>query len=93
MIQQCPNSFFFQLLLFSHRSTVAAPGNARMDPQPLGSTPRILIEVNTLAIMIRNSKDIALQTLGKEPDILGTPFSISPIFNDCSEITHALLLV
>ena len=45
----------------------------------MGSTPRILNEVDVLASMIKNGRDRALQTLGKEPDNLVTPFSLADI--------------
>ena len=45
----------------------------------MGSTPRILNEVDVLASMIKNGRDTAVQTLGKEPDILVIPFSLSDI--------------
>lgn len=48
--------------------------------QPLGKAPHICgqysckSELDTLTIVIKNGRDGALQTLGKEPDILVTPF-------------------
>ena len=45
----------------------------------MDGAPHILNEVDALASMIENGKDGVLQTLGKEPDILVTPFSLSDI--------------
>ena len=45
----------------------------------MDGAPHILNEVDALASMIENGKDRVLQTLGKEPDILVTPFSLSDI--------------
>jgi hypothetical protein len=45
----------------------------------MGGAPWILNEVDTLASMIKNGRDRALQTLGKEPDNLVTPFSLADI--------------
>lgn len=46
---------------------------------PMGGAPRILNEVDALANMIKNGRDRALQILGKEPDVLVTPFSLSDV--------------
>lgn len=40
---------------------------------------RILTEVDTFTTMIKNGRDRTLQILGKEPDILVTPFPPSDI--------------
>ena len=45
----------------------------------MGGAPQILNEVDELTSMIKNGRDRALQTLGKEPDILVIPFSLSEI--------------
>ena len=45
----------------------------------MGGTPQILNEIYALISMIKNGRDRALQTLGKEPDILVIPFSLSDI--------------
>jgi hypothetical protein len=48
-------------------------------PTLMTGAPRILNEVDALTTMIKNGRDTAVQTLGKEPDILVTPFSLSDI--------------
>ena len=45
----------------------------------MGGSPQILNEVDALSSMIKNGRDRALQTLGKDPDILVTSFSLSDI--------------
>lgn len=45
----------------------------------VSSAPRILTEVDALAVMIRNVRDRALQTIRTEPNILVTPLSLSDI--------------
>lgn len=45
----------------------------------MGGTPQILNEIYALISMIKNGRDRALQTLGKEPDILVIPFSLADI--------------
>ena len=42
----------------------------------IGSAHRILHEVDALTNMSKNGRDRALQTPGKEPDILVTPCSL-----------------
>jgi hypothetical protein len=50
----------------------------------MGGAPRVLNEVDALTSMIKNGRDRALQTLGKEPDILVIPFSLFIVANQKS---------
>lgn len=73
-----------QFLLFNSSPTVVG---AIFQPQgviewlhtPVGGAPRVLTEIDALASMIRQGRDRTLQILGKEPDILVTPFSLTDI--------------
>lgn len=73
-----------QLLIFNSSPTLVG---SLYQPQgvlewlhtPMGGAPQILNEVDALTSMIKNGRDRALQTLGKEPDILVTLFSLSDI--------------
>ena len=73
-----------QLLIFNFSPTLVEtlyqpPGVLEWLHTPMGGAPRILNEVDALTTMIKNGRDTAVQTLGKEPDILVTPFSLSDI--------------
>lgn len=78
-------TILIQLLIFNSSSRLV---RALYQPQgvlewlhtPIGGTHRFLNEVDALSIMIKNGRDRALETLGKELTFLSPP-SPFQIFN------------
>lgn len=72
-----------------------SPGRARLAPHtPVGSAPRIVSEIDTLTLTIRNVKDCTPQTLGEELGLPVTPFSLSNsqwLFRSHSCLTISLI--